>query len=390
MNQAEMTCPIEVERRDETFPEEAIPGGRSFLFCISSLGLGHAARTLPIIRRYLGRNRVFILSSRAALTFLRRELDGEDAVFYEFPDYPPIERGRGLLHFYYLATDIVSIGRMIRQEHRFVEELVRRHEIDLVFSDMRYGCYSNHAPSVVFCHQLEFAMPKATGLFKPLADRFNRRNFENFTKILVPDFADENHNLSGRLSHNALAKKLGAEYVGILSSVSPLAVAEKDIDYLFILSGYLSEHADSFINRLMEQARNLGGKKVFVLGDMSREEVIESGDNTILYSHATGAVRDDLLNRAKVVISRSGYSTLMDLVEIGARGVIIPTPKQTEQEYFAAYHGLRGTFVAFDSQDKFDLSDVLTRADCLSPFRAPEKTEATLDRIDRIFTSLLG
>ena len=389
MNQTEMPCPSSVNWRDGSSPKETILGVRGFLFCISSLGLGHAARTLPIIRRCLRWHRVFVLSSGAALKFLKRELVGEDAVFYQLEDYPPIERGTGLAHLYYLAADAIRISLTIRVEHEFVEDLVRKHDIDLVFSDMRYGCYSTRVPSVALCHQIEFIMPKATGMLKPLADRYNRKHFEKFTRILIPDYADQDHNLSGILSHNALAKRLGAEYVGILSSVTPLQV-EKDIDYLFILSGYLIEHAGSFVSRLLEQARRLPGKKVFVLGDMSREGIVERHGDIVIYSLATGATRNELLNRAKVVVSRSGYSTLMDLVEIGTRGVIIPTPKQTEQEYFAAHHGLRGTFVAFDSQDRFDLTDVLARADRLSPFIASEKTDATLDRIDRIFSHLLG
>ncbi len=204
-----------------------------------------------------------------------------------------------------------------------VEHLVAEHGIDLVFSDMRYGCQSSRVPSIALCHQIEFVMPKATGFMKPLADRFNLRHLESFSAILVPDFADESGNLSGRLSHNRLARRLGAEYVGILSSVTPSNVA-KDIDYLFILSGYLSEHAKGFIARLVDQAGALPGKKVFVLGDMTRDELEELPGDITIHSHATGLLRNELLNRARVVISRSGYTTVMDLVEIGGEGGLHP------------------------------------------------------------------
>ncbi|NCA79262.1 MAG: glycosyl transferase, partial [Sphingobacteriia bacterium] len=42
-----------------------------------------------------------------------------------------------------------------------------------------------------------------------------------------------------------------------------------------------------------------------------------------------------LIVNAPTVICRSGYSTLMDLMTLGKKAVLIPTPGQTEQEYLA-------------------------------------------------------
>ncbi|MDO9275479.1 MAG: glycosyltransferase [Lutibacter sp.] len=41
------------------------------------------------------------------------------------------------------------------------------------------------------------------------------------------------------------------------------------------------------------------------------------------------------INQSKVVISRSGYSTIMDLAALGKKAFFIPTPGQFEQEYLA-------------------------------------------------------
>jgi predicted glycosyltransferase len=38
---------------------------------------------------------------------------------------------------------------------------------------------------------------------------------------------------------------------------------------------------------------------------------------------------------SEVIISRSGYTTLMDLALTGKKALLIPTPGQTEQEYLA-------------------------------------------------------
>ena len=40
---------------------------------------------------------------------------------------------------------------------------------------------------------------------------------------------------------------------------------------------------------------------------------------------------------ADIVISRSGYSTIMDLARLGKKAIFIPTPGQTEQTYLAEH-----------------------------------------------------
>ena len=63
------------------------------LFAISTLGLGHATRTLPIIQHYLSLNyHIDIVCYGNALNYLRTELHGEKIRFFELLDYPPIER----------------------------------------------------------------------------------------------------------------------------------------------------------------------------------------------------------------------------------------------------------------------------------------------------------
>jgi len=49
-----------------------------------------------------------------------------------------------------------------------------------------------------------------------------------------------------------------------------------------------------------------------------------------------------MLNRARVIVTRSGYTTLMELAELGKRALFVPTPGQSEQEYLARFHRARG------------------------------------------------
>ncbi len=41
------------------------------------------------------------------------------------------------------------------------------------------------------------------------------------------------------------------------------------------------------------------------------------------------------MQKAKTIVCRSGYSSLMDLVSMGKKAVFVPTPGQPEQEYLA-------------------------------------------------------
>jgi UDP-N-acetylglucosamine:LPS N-acetylglucosamine transferase len=60
------------------------------------------------------------------------------------------------------------------------------------------------------------------------------------------------------------------------------------------------------------------------------------------------------MKSARVIIARSGYSTLMDLAALGKRAILIPTPGQTEQEYLA--RRLKESGIAYSvGQDQFDL-----------------------------------
>ena len=49
----------------------------------------------------------------------------------------------------------------------------------------------------------------------------------------------------------------------------------------------------------------------------------------------TSSQLEETINESKIVVSRSGYTTVMDLAKLGKKAFFIPTPGQTEQEYLA-------------------------------------------------------
>jgi UDP-N-acetylglucosamine:LPS N-acetylglucosamine transferase len=69
-------------------------------------------------------------------------------------------------------------------------------------------------------------------------------------------------------------------------------------------------------------------------------------------------LRDGLqkaIRESELIISRSGYSTIMDLYTLQAKAFFIPTPGQDEQEYLAKYLEEQKT-APFASQKDFKLN----------------------------------
>src|SRR5690606_31575289 len=67
------------------------------------------------------------------------------------------------------------------------------------------------------------------------------------------------------------------------------------------------------------------------------------------------------ISGADIVICRSGYSTLMDLVKLDKQAILIPTPGQTEQEYLAKELYRQNLFVSA-TQRSFHLANALGEA----------------------------
>ena len=57
------------------------------------------------------------------------------------------------------------------------------------------------------------------------------------------------------------------------------------------------------------------------------------------------------IEESRIVITRSGYSTVMDLVKLGKQAILIPTPGQTEQEYLADSFHQKKYFLKMNQSD---------------------------------------
>jgi uncharacterized protein (TIGR00661 family) len=325
------------------------------IYGVCSWGLGHATRSLPVIRKLIAeKNNITVISNGRSLEVLKKEL-GDAASYVDIPDYPMLvsENTRQ-----FMAKSMVYWPVFIKRIEDGLAELQKildKQSYDCIISDARYDMYSKKIPSFFISHQMRIMNPLHIKMFENAMERFNMFFFKRYVGVIVPDFKEQN--LSGELSHNL--KRINENkihYVGVLSDFKKKHV-KKDIDYLISISG--PEPQRSFLEeKLAAQVGNLQGNVVMTLGKTEDYSVVKKKHLTT-YTFVNKELREELLNRAKLVVSRSGYSTIMDVAVIGTKALFIPTPGQIEQEYLSEYHNKLGTFYSV-SQNAIHLeSDVV-------------------------------
>jgi UDP:flavonoid glycosyltransferase YjiC (YdhE family) len=351
------------------------------LICVLDWGLGHATRSIPVINAF--RNSgcdVLIASSGHALKLLKVEFPGEECL--ELPGYDPQYSSReGMVRK--MIMQIPKFFRVIRKEHRLVEELVKKRNINVVVSDNRYGCWGRAALSVFITHQSNILMPKRFGWAGPIVRRVNERMMNRFSECWIPD--DENGGNAGELtSFEDLRYKGTVKHIGTLSRFSkPEGERTKWNQILAVCSGPEPQRS-TLETLLLKELRQSGKRSILVRG------VIEPGapvftDSGVVFNYMTSDELKQTVTSSEVIISRSGYSTVMDLKVVGGKAIFIPTPGQTEQEYLALR--LKETGVAYAvSQDEFSLPVALNETEKYSGFKA-ERME---DRLNPAVESLLS
>jgi hypothetical protein len=210
------------------------------------------------------------------------------------------------------------------------------------------------------------------------------RWINRFHSIIVPDYEEDS--LSGSLSRDfKYIDERKICYIGILSSVSHMDL-EKDIDYFICISGTEPQRS-SFEKLVIKQLHKLSGKVVIVLGRPEKpQEPIQIDDNTVVYNVCYNSLKNNLFNKAKTIIARSGYSTLMDIAEIQKSHVLfVPTPNHTEQEYLAWYHKKKRNIFSVN-QKSLDLLYDVERAKVFKgvPRHANRSTQDSVERFKHI------
>lgn len=345
-------------------------------YAVLNMGLGHATRSLPLIREFIRRNaQVYIGSSGRALLFLRQEVPEAD--FIELPDYGLDYTARGV-EIGRILRQVPRVIRTISKERQITAGIVEQHGIDLVISDHRYGCYAQKAPSFFISHQLRFIAPPLLRRFEFVGAQFNRWFHRKYDGIIVPDEkARHGGVLSGRLSEHS--DRGNYFFPGILSSITRWDNPQEDIDVLISVSGPEPQRT-AFEKIVRTQVAEIPGKKVVVLGMPESHEIERPEPDILILHHADRKKMKEFYNRGQLIVARSGYSTIMELAELGKKALFVPTPGQTEQIYLAERFREKGWFYSVE-QGELDLKKDIPLALGYAGFQKHYSTKQSLDNI---------
>lgn len=318
-------------------------------------GIGHTTRCVPIIDYLLqSGHRVYVAGNS-------RQLDYYTATFGKELDQLPLE---GYNVTYSAINRFAQIGllgqmpgilRAIQQERKWLKQVVADIQPDGIISDNRYGLYHKGVASVLITHQLR-VMSGMGSRADDVVQQLHYRMLRHYNHIWVPDLPTA-PGLAGALSH---PERLPAS----CSYIGPLSRLERGADstagrLLILLSGPEPQRT-ILANILWQQACALAVPTVFVEGSpqASRAHVPSHIEHHSVLTHKE---LQPIVRAAHMVICRSGYSTIMDLVAMGKRAILIPTPAQTEQQYLARMLHKQHLFMEARQQG-FNLEGELARA----------------------------
>ncbi|HEX2616541.1 MAG TPA: glycosyltransferase [Flavobacteriales bacterium] len=327
-------------------------------------GLGHATRCVPIIRRLVALGATPIIGAdKGPLALLRAEFPQLEHVVI-----PGIEvrYARGRSQGGALARQFPRMLRSVREEQAAFVKLKDQLRLDAVISDQRFGLFAAGLPTVLITHQVFPFAPLAQRLVR----RINQRMMMRFEAIWIPDH-EEAPGLAGELSHGPLPKQ--ARYIGPISRLDPaLAITPKEhFTTAAVISG--PEPQRTLLEEmLLRQLQDLPGRHVLVRGKPGSGAEERIGNTTVL-PHADAPTLTGLLLDAERIISRTGYTTLMDLEALGRTALLIPTPGQPEQEFLGELHAGTGHFQV-QQQAELDLAQAVhpsTRSIPAAPIESP-------------------
>jgi glycosyl transferase family 28 len=342
------------------------------LVCPLDWGLGHATRCIPLIRALLSNgHQVRVGAAGGGLILLRGEFPELDV--FEFPGYRVRYSASPRFFLPVMLWQLPRVLSGMRGESRRLEKILADHPADVVISDGRYGVRPKRLPGIFITHQVFIRIP---GRFPGLAwaERFllalNLRRLRAFDAVWVPDFPGAD-SLSGELSHKPGAPP-GLEFIHPLSRFGAGAVPGPEVDVLAVVSG--PEPQRTLFERILRnQMSGMQGTRVLVRGlpgtlpaasllsaaSLKKPSIVPGGLTE--FDHLSGTEMAGLFGAARMIVARSGYTTVMELAGLGARAaLLVPTPGQSEQEYLADHLERAGAAIRMD-QHSIDLRSARKR-----------------------------
>jgi uncharacterized protein (TIGR00661 family) len=328
-------------------------------------GLGHAARCIPIISALIANDfEVIIASDGDALKLLKKEFPR--LLSLDLPSYR-IEYSKKERYFKLkFLKQLPKLFKNIKLEQVSIKIIIKDYKIDGIISDNRFGVYSKEIPSVYITHQLHVL----SGITTWLTSKMHQRIIKKFNECWIPD-TDNKDNLSGKLGH-LKHLSIPIKYLGVLSRFKKIKT-EKIYDVLILLSGPEPQRT-ILEDLLLKQIKDFKGTILFVKGTVEERQTVYKNNNITLVNYMQSDELEIVINQSELIISRSGYTSILDLAKLGKKAFFIPTPGQFEQEYLAKLLANKG-IIPYSKQNDFTID----KLDALKNYTGFETIENAID-----------
>jgi len=353
---------------------------KNVLICPLNWGLGHASRCVPVVRAFIAAGaHVIIAADHRPLAFLHKEFPELQCV--TFPAYEVTYQRKGSFILKFLKS-IPLIVISIYREHKQLKCIIDDYNIDIVFSDNRFGLWNNKVKSIFMTHQLSVKSPFQLFFIDKLLFLLNKTFIKNYDECWIPDFKGE-INLSGDLAHK-YKLPINTYFIGALSrfeNTNPYPV-NNSIDLLVLLSGPEPQRT-IFEEIILKQLEKKTLKTIIVQGIPEKNEIKIINKNLSIYSHLETEKLEAFIQQSQMILCRSGYSTIMDLVVFGKKAILVPTPGQTEQEYLATLYMNKKYYYSV-SQKHFKLDEALIHSASYSGIHLNKDGELLKERVEML------
>lgn len=275
-------------------------------------GIGHVSRSIGIIYQLLEQGNEIVIAADAHQRSIFQEYF-PNCIYVAHEGYPFDFGGKGNFAWD-LTKRLGALKARLQQERWETETLVEKFGIELVLSDHRYGFCSENVPSIFVTHQ--YHLPVSG--WQLISDSWHKKRMRPFQHIWILDY--EGNLLSGKLTENISDKRV--VFVGPYSRFSKYDSLPEKAQEVVVVSGphvYAQQFADAIAKKYPSA--------VFVCS-----KNIEL-DERIKRISGSWSEQDAAIMKAKRLISRSGYSTIMDLEVLKISAELYPTPGQAEQLY---------------------------------------------------------
>ena len=356
------------------------------LFSPLDWGLGHVTRSMPLLKEFIENGwEVVVACNSTQKKVLEAELP---ALKYTLRRPLNMKYGQNsLLTRVKVGFQLLKILIQINEEKRWTSHFLRHNHVDAILSDNCYGVFSPSVPSIFITHQLR---PRSgLGDFTDLiVQRLLNKYINCFNECWIPDYKD-GKTLSGSLSHFGKFPQTPVKYIGALSRLKCIQKNDGSLfDLLVIISGpepqrtIFEQLVASEISGMHQRGKNLS---VVVIRGLPDVPVAQLNCRARQFNHISAEQLSELASSAKFVLSRSGYTTIMDMFKLKKNLIVVPTPGQTEQEYLAQ-HLQKNKIAVVAEQKNFSLEKAIQKAESFD-YNFPDVDMNYYKKVVKDFTS---